>query len=192
MKTRRLLGPIIGLTVLVTYLPAAATTTIDLKGPIGFLSIQTTGLSGTVNISQQYTDVLVAPGIFPLSALLHPYDFSAVDSNNAVTDFKLNQGLGAVFPAFDPNNPLKTYSAGPSPIVSINITPADVALQISASAFNEIINISSFKEDLFLQYDDGLLVAPPGTIVTPLPPALPLLASALGLAGLFGLRRQRK
>jgi hypothetical protein len=48
-------------------------------------------------------------------------------------------------------------------------------------------------QHLILSYSDGLLIAPSNAIiVTPLPAALPLFATGLGVMGLLGWRRKRK
>jgi hypothetical protein len=74
---------------------------------------------------------------------------------------------------------------------SIRIRESDMDAFSFNDPFNAIYGGVHFTQHLMLQYDNGLLIAPPNAVVvTPLPAALPLFATSLGVLGLMGWRRK--
>ena len=70
-----------------------------------------------------------------------------------------------------------------------------VDAQTGAPGFAPSTNLGEVVDPLNPNGNQGLIFGGPvtiGTTVTPVPAALPLLASGLGALGLFGWRRKRK
>jgi hypothetical protein len=162
----------------------------------GTIDIATTGMAGTASTWLVYRDVT--------------YDYNSAVISGQINVFGLDQqgvpewilggtGRNEFFGTGLNNFFASDLQMG---VLVMHITPEMGGIRIferdmEAFSFNNIYDGITrsgvqFTQHLMLQYDNGLLIAPSNAIVvTPLPAALPLFATSLGVLGLLGWRKKK-